>query len=87
MTQSVVKDVRPYTAQRVMLTSPQSLKATLDALQDELNEKKSGLALFKLLATAKSKEELDRGIGAMTEGKRDFMYVLVYLLKCFLPEC
>ena len=74
MASTVKKDVLSRPVQRITLTSAQPLKATLEALHDELNvDKAGGPEIFKLMRTATSKEEIDEGIGAMTEGKRDFM--------------
>lgn len=78
MSDPVQKTVVPYTAQRVTLTSSKPLHATLAALYEELNKDKAGLAMRKLLGEATSKEEIDRKVGELTEGKRDFVYVQSY---------
>ena len=75
MTSDVKKDVTTYQAQRVTLTSPEPLKATLAALMDELNKDKAGMVVFEIMAKSRSKEEIERRIGELTEGKRDFLYV------------
>ena len=72
---SVGKAVHSYTAQRVILSSPKPISEVIAALDEELNKANSGLAVLRVLATAQTKDDVDKGIGAMTEGKRDFMYV------------
>ena len=75
VTGTVKRTLAPYTAQRVTLTSTKPLKQTLEALYEELNKDKAGLALLKMMATVKTKQDVVSGIDALTEGKRDFMWV------------
>lgn len=75
-TMSVTKQTIPYTTQRVILTSPKPLADVTNALHYELNAAKAGLLLMQTLANAKSRDDLEKGIAAITEGKRDFLYVL-----------
>ena len=75
---AVQKDVISRSVQRVTLTSAQPLKVTLEVLHDELNIDKAGPRVFSLLETATSKEEIEKGMGAITEGTRDFVYVHLF---------
>ena len=72
----VKKDVAQYTAQRVTLTSDKPFQKTMAALAQELNQDKAGPTLFNVLRTSSTKEEFDKGLGAITEnGKHDFVCV------------
>ena len=72
---SVGKEIHSYTAERVVLTSPKPLNEVLVALDEELNKANAGTAILQVLTTAKTKDEIDKGLGALAEGKRDFLYV------------
>ncbi len=74
MTSDIKKNVTTYQAQRVTLTSPEPLKATLAALMEELNKDKAGLVVFEIMAKSRTKEEIETRMGELTEGKRDFVY-------------
>lgn len=79
----VKKDVVQYTALRVTLTSDQPFQETLAALAQELNQDKAGVSLINVLRTSSSKEEFDKGVGAITEnGKHDFLCVNLISLHC-----
>ena len=83
MATEVKKSVTSYTAQRVILTSAKPLKETLSLLDEELNREKAGLGvLFKVLGEVKTKEDVERSIGSLTEGKRDFMYADLVISLC-----
>ncbi|KAI8989018.1 TT1751-like protein [Trametes punicea] len=62
-----------YTAKRITYRTPLSFSEIAARLERELNKPAGGPALFRLLGTAKSKEEIEHGITTLTEG-RDFIY-------------
>jgi len=49
------------------------MKEVSRALDMELNAAGSGMAVMKLLATAQSRAEIEKGMEEMTDGKRDFV--------------
>jgi hypothetical protein len=62
-----------YSAQRVILTSSKQLPGVLDTLEKELNKENAGASVLKLITSANNKEELEDGVGILTEAKRDFL--------------
>jgi hypothetical protein len=74
---AVTKHTYTYHAQRVVLSSPKPLKAVISALHAELNAEKAGMTLMRILATAKTREDLEKGVNGLTEGKRDFLCVVI----------
>ncbi|KAH8102074.1 TT1751-like protein [Cristinia sonorae] len=70
---TITKTLVPYSAQRVVITSPKPIKDVLDALDKEVNKEGAGVNIMRLLATAQSKEEIEKGMKELTEGKRDFV--------------
>ncbi len=74
----LTKDVLSYTAQRVTFASPKPFKDVIAALDKELNASGAGIAVMQMLATAQSREEIEKGMNEMTDnGKRDFVYVSI----------
>lgn len=73
MSTGINKEAFDYTVRQVVLSSPKPVKAVIAALESELNAEKAGVGLAQVFATAKSREDLENGIGALTEGKRDFL--------------
>ena len=72
----ITREVLPYTAQQVTYTSPKAFKEVIAALEEELNAAGAGVNVMKLLATARNREEIEKGMSEMTDnGKRDFVYV------------
>ncbi|KAJ3479285.1 hypothetical protein NLI96_g9173 [Meripilus lineatus] len=70
----ITREVLPYTAQRVTYTSPKAFKEVIAALEEELNAAGAGVNVMKLLATARNREEIEKGMSEMTDnGKRDFV--------------
>ena len=73
---SINKQTFEYTVRHIVLSSPKPVKAVISALEHELNaEKALAVGVMQMLATAKTREDIETGIGALTEGKRDFLYV------------
>ncbi|EKM53494.1 uncharacterized protein PHACADRAFT_211186 [Phanerochaete carnosa HHB-10118-sp] len=71
---SVAKVVQGYFAQRVVLTSPKPFSKVLAALDAEVN--KENPHVKQILNGSKSKEEIEQGVGALTDsGKRNSIYV------------
>lgn len=81
---SVTKQTLTYTTQRVIVSSPKPIKAVIVALSNELNVEKAGFNLMQQLAAARTRGELEKAINGMTEGKRDFLYVLSILIRLLL---
>lgn len=76
MSSQITKTVEVYTAQRVTLSSKKATKDVLAALDVEVNKEGAGVVIMRLLATAESKEEIEKGMKELTDsGKRDFVYV------------
>lgn len=58
----------------MVLTSPKPFSKVLAALDAEVN--KENPHIKQILNGSKSKEEIEQGVGALTDsGKRNFMYV------------
>ena len=70
---SVQKEVIKYTATRMVFSSSKPLPEVIAALEEELNKEKAGMGVLQLLGTAKDREEIERGLGSLLEGKRDFL--------------
>lgn len=66
---SVNKEVHVYTAKRVVLSSSRPIRQVVSALREELNDAKAS-QIHVLLATAKDRSEMERGMAELTEGKR-----------------
>ena len=73
---SVTKQTNTYTVHRVVVSSPKPIKAVVHDLDVELNVEKSGVHLMIKLASVNTRKDLEQAINGMTEGKRDFLYVL-----------
>ncbi|KAI0078083.1 TT1751-like protein [Panus rudis PR-1116 ss-1] len=73
-TNTITKDVLAYTAQRVTLSSKKPIQETLAAVDAELNKVGAGIEIMKILATAQNKEDIEKGMEKLTEGKRDFVF-------------
>ena len=71
---SVNKHVQAYTAKRVVLSSPRPIEQVVADIHEATNKEKEGHVAV-LLATAKDREGIERGMDALTEGKRSFLFV------------
>lgn len=71
---SATKSIVEYTGKRITYETPLSFAEVSARLEKELNKPGGGVAVFRVLGTSKTKEELEAGINALTEG-RDFVHV------------
>ncbi|KAI0636337.1 TT1751-like protein [Trametes polyzona] len=67
------KNVIEYTARRIIYDSPLPFVEIASRLERTLNKPAGGAAVFRVLGTAKGREEIEAGIGSLTDG-RDFVY-------------
>ncbi|EKM53493.1 uncharacterized protein PHACADRAFT_259909 [Phanerochaete carnosa HHB-10118-sp] len=73
MSLTVSSESHSYTAQRVILTSSKPFDKVIAALDEETN--RAGPHVGEVLGSAKSKEEIEQGMSALTDsGKRTFVF-------------
>ncbi|KAH9848156.1 TT1751-like protein [Lenzites betulinus] len=70
---SATKSIVEFTGRRITFKSPLSFAEVSARLEKELNKPGGGPAVFRILGTSKTKEEIEAGINALTGG-RDFVY-------------
>lgn len=74
MSTQVSKTVVPFTAERVTLSSTKPAKDVLAALDAEVRNDKDN-NVVQMIFSARNKDQLEQGMGNLTDGKRDFMFV------------
>ncbi|KAI0697435.1 hypothetical protein BC835DRAFT_1413671 [Cytidiella melzeri] len=70
---SVTKQTYGHHVQRIVLSSQRPFEAVISALNTELNKDNASPSISRVLARAKTRAELEQGVRALTEGKRDFV--------------
>ena len=69
---SVSKERQPYATERIILSSTKPIERVVAALQEEMNGAKAG-QIGVLLANAKDRAEIEKGMAELTEDKRLFV--------------
>ncbi|KAI0357709.1 TT1751-like protein [Trametes cingulata] len=67
------KRVVEYTGRRIIYETPLPFAEVAARLERELNKPAGGAAVSRVLGSAKTRDELERGVEALTHG-RDFVY-------------
>ncbi|KAI0761364.1 TT1751-like protein [Trametes elegans] len=67
------KSVVEYAGRRVIYETPAPFAEVVARLEKELNKPAGGAGVFRVLGTSKTKDEIEAGVRALTNG-RDFTY-------------
>ncbi|EKM53667.1 uncharacterized protein PHACADRAFT_260145 [Phanerochaete carnosa HHB-10118-sp] len=73
MSLAVSSESHSYTAERITLVSSKPFDKVIESLDEETN--RAGPHVEEILGSAKSKEEIERGMSALTDSdKRSFVF-------------
>ncbi|GBE89842.1 hypothetical protein SCP_1701670 [Sparassis crispa] len=71
----MTKTVDEFTAKRITYETPVLASTVVERLDKQLSKESGGQAAFRVLATASSKEEIEKEINKITGGGKDFAHV------------